>query len=73
MSIPKKVHQIWIGPKKRPDIWMDSVRKFCSEKGYEYILWDDQKVSEMNMINQNKMVLNALWQHDFIYNFSINI
>lgn len=26
-------------------------------------------VSEMNIINQNKMVLNALWQHDFIYNF----
>ena len=26
-------------------------------------------VSEMNMIDQNKMVLTALWQHDFIYNF----
>lgn len=52
MSIPKKVHQIWIGPKKRPDIWMDSVRIFCSEKGYEYVLWDDQKVSEMNMVNR---------------------
>lgn len=52
MSIPKKVHQIWIGPKKRPDIWMDSVKKFCSEKGYEYVLWDDEKVSEMNMVNR---------------------
>jgi mannosyltransferase OCH1-like enzyme len=52
MSIPKLVHQIWIGPKKRPDIWMDSVRNFCLEKGYEYVLWDDQKVSEMNMVNR---------------------
>lgn len=26
-------------------------------------------VSEMNMIDQNKMVLTALWQHDFVYNF----
>jgi hypothetical protein len=26
-------------------------------------------VSEMNTIDQNEMVLTALWQHDFIYNF----
>jgi hypothetical protein len=52
-NFPKKVHQIWIGPKKRPDIWMESVKKFCSEKGYEYIVWDDKKVSEMSMINRD--------------------
>lgn len=51
--IPKLVHQIWIGPKKRPDIWMDSVREFCKSCGYEYVLWDDQKVSEMQMINKS--------------------
>ena len=50
---PKIIHQIWIGPKKRPDIWMDSFKKFCSEYEYEYFLWDDQKVSEMNMINKS--------------------
>jgi mannosyltransferase OCH1-like enzyme len=52
MFIPKKVHQIWIGPKKRPDIWMNSVKEFCEVFDYEYILWDDQKVSEMNMVNR---------------------
>ena len=24
MNIPKIIHQIWIGPNKRPDIWMNS-------------------------------------------------
>jgi mannosyltransferase OCH1-like enzyme len=51
--IPKLVHQIWIGPKKRPDIWMDSVRDFCEKCGYEYVLWDDKKVSEMDMVNKS--------------------
>ena len=53
MIIPKLVHQIWIGPKKRPDIWMDSVRDFCKTEGFEYVLWDDQKVSEMEMVNRS--------------------
>jgi mannosyltransferase OCH1-like enzyme len=52
MSIPKIVHQIWIGPKKRPDIWMDEVRSFCNKYDYEYVLWDDAKVSEFMLINQ---------------------
>jgi len=51
--IPKIVHQIWIGPKKRPDIWMDGVKKFASDYGYEYVLWDDKKVSEMEMVNKS--------------------
>jgi mannosyltransferase OCH1-like enzyme len=61
MSIPKIIHQIWIGPKKRPDIWMDSVKNFASEFGYEYILWDDQKVSEMNMINRDYYILEKTY------------
>ena len=52
MSIPKIIHQIWIGPKKRPDIWMDSVKDFCKNHNYEYVLWDDNKVSELTLTNQ---------------------
>jgi mannosyltransferase OCH1-like enzyme len=51
--IPKIIHQIWIGPKKRPDIWMDTFRKFCQEFGYEYVLWDDKRVNEMHMVNRS--------------------
>jgi mannosyltransferase OCH1-like enzyme len=60
--IPKIIHQIWIGPKKRPDIWMDTFRKFCEEFEYEYVLWDDQKVSEMQMENK------YFYDHEQSYN-----
>ena len=52
MYIPKIIHQIWIGPNKRPDCWMDSVRDFCKDFGYEYKLWDDASVSSFQMINR---------------------
>jgi|UniRef100_A0A6C0B1D4 mannosyltransferase OCH1-like enzyme len=47
-----KIHQIWIGPKARPDIWMDTVKAFAQNYNHEYILWDDQKVSELALINK---------------------
>jgi hypothetical protein len=25
--IPKIIHQIWVGPKKKPDIWIDTFKK----------------------------------------------
>jgi mannosyltransferase OCH1-like enzyme len=53
MGIPKIVHQIWIGPKKRPDIWMDTVKSFCETQGFEYVLWDDKMVGELKMVNQS--------------------
>lgn len=52
-SIPKIVHQIWIGPNKRPDCWMNSVRDFCKEYNYKYKLWDDEAVSTLDMINRS--------------------
>jgi len=47
------IHQIWIGPKKRPDIWMDTVKNFAEKYGHEYVLWDDKKVSELHMVNRS--------------------
>jgi len=47
-----KIHQIWIGPKARPDIWMNTVKAFAEKYNHEYIVWDDKKVSELTMINK---------------------
>jgi len=52
MRLPKIIHQIWIGPKKRPDIWMDTVKKFALDFGYEYKLWNDESVSKLKLVNQ---------------------
>lgn len=43
-KIPKIIHQIWIGPKKKPK-YMD---KWVSmNPDFEYILWDNDKVKEL--------------------------
>jgi len=48
-SIPKIIHQIWIGKAIRPDEWMDTVKAFAKEHGYKYMLWDDGDVDELNI------------------------
>ena len=47
--IPKIIHQIWVGPKKRPDIWMDTFKKnyINNNQDWEYKLWDDKNISEL--------------------------
>jgi glycosyltransferase involved in cell wall biosynthesis len=47
--IPKIIHQIWIGPKKRPkymEKWVEM------NPDFEYILWDNERVS--NFLIKNK-------------------
>lgn len=51
-NIPKIVHQIWIGPNRRPDMWMDTVRKFSSDFGYEYKLWSELEIDSFPMVNR---------------------
>ena len=48
-KIPKLIHQIWIGPKKQPDMWIkswseDYINKF---KDFEYILWNDKNIKKI--------------------------
>jgi len=50
--IPNIIHQIWIGPNTRPDVWMDTVRKFCHEFGYEYKLWDNDAAANFPLVNR---------------------
>jgi len=46
-TIPKIIHQIWIGTNPRPTAWIATVKKFCSTFGYKYILWTDQNISHL--------------------------
>lgn len=52
MIIPKIIHQIWIGPNKRPDVWMDTVRDFCIKYDFEYMLWDEERIYKLEMTNR---------------------
>jgi len=46
-SIPKRVHQIWIGKDPRPDEWMESIKEFCSANDYEYKLWNEDSIDQL--------------------------
>ena len=52
-KIPKKIHQIWIGPKKIPykyKIWAETWKK-CNPE-WEYILWDEKMINDFCLKNQ---------------------
>jgi hypothetical protein len=47
--IPKIIHQIWIGPNKRPDKWIDTFRIDYINKNpeYQYILWNEDNIDSL--------------------------
>jgi hypothetical protein len=47
MSIPKIIHQIWIGPNPKPINMMNSWKN--KHPDFEYILWDDKEIKKRNM------------------------
>jgi mannosyltransferase OCH1-like enzyme len=54
--IPKIIHQIWIGKKQPPQELMDTWKI----PGYEYVLWNEEKVDSLQMVNKDK--------YDYFYN-----
>lgn len=54
-TVPKIIHQVWIGPNKMPKIWMDSFKKEYINKfpDWEYKIWTEKELDELNMININ--------------------
>ena len=41
-SIPKIIHQLWIGPKSRPSKFMDTWK--TKHPDYEYIMWNEEEI-----------------------------
>jgi hypothetical protein len=48
--IPKIIHQIWVGPLRRPERWMQTWRE--AHPDWEYILWDNAKIRSRKFVNQ---------------------
>ena len=53
MSIPKIIHQIWLGPHKKPDIWMNSwkIDYIKRNPNWSYKLWTEKEINELNLKN----------------------
>ncbi len=43
------IHQIWIGTKPPPQLWMDTIQEFCQEYKHTYKLWDNDEVQTLNL------------------------
>lgn len=51
--IPRTIHQIWIGPYKRPDVAMATWR--AMNPSFEYQLWDDARCAAFGFHNADKI------------------
>lgn len=47
MTIPKIIHQLWIGPKPRPSKFMDTWRE--KHPDYEYIMWNEDEIKKRGL------------------------
>jgi mannosyltransferase OCH1-like enzyme len=43
-TVPKIIHQIWIGPKPPPTNLMDTWKNMNPD--FKYILWNEQRIAE---------------------------
>ncbi len=50
MEIPRILHQIWLGPKRMPDTWLQSWKDMHPH--WEYMLWTDDNLP--SLINQDQ-------------------
>lgn len=70
MSIPKIIHQLWIGPKTPPNKFMNTWKDKHEKEGFEYIRWTEaemkkrgfhsqltNKINDMNEINGKADIL----------------
>ena len=60
LKIPKIIHQIWLGGSV-PQQYIDWMKSWESLDGWEYKLWTDKEVENLNLVNQK------------IYDESINL
>lgn len=51
-TIPKIIHQIWIGPRKPPMKWINTIKDFVAKNpDWKYKLWRDEDIAEIGLIN----------------------
>eukprot|EP00184_Porphyridium_aerugineum_P000202 CAMPEP_0184695982 /NCGR_PEP_ID=MMETSP0313-20130426/3425_1 /TAXON_ID=2792 /ORGANISM="Porphyridium aerugineum, Strain SAG 1380-2" /LENGTH=802 /DNA_ID=CAMNT_0027154521 /DNA_START=114 /DNA_END=2522 /DNA_ORIENTATION=- len=63
-EIPKLIHQIWIGPKASPCMWLDYWRLDYLTKypGWNYMLWTDDSVKNLQMMNRDLYDVEKMYQ-----------
>tara|TARA_Y100001935_G_C17223540_1_gene466557 strand:- start:320 stop:1030 length:711 start_codon:yes stop_codon:yes gene_type:complete len=54
MNIPKIIHQIWLGPHKKPDIWMNSwkINYIQQNPDWTYVFWSEKEINALQLKNK---------------------
>lgn len=65
--IPKIIHQIWIGPNKRPDCWMNTFKidYIKMNPSWKYKLWNEENIAELFT---NFPVIKQIYESEKTYN-----
>lgn len=53
VTIPKIIHQLWVGPLPRPEKWMNTWKE--KHPGWEYRLWDNDAIRGCHWVNQKHL------------------
>ena len=60
MSIPKIIHQLWIGPKPPPTKFMDTWKNKHESEGFEYIRWTEQELKKRGFVSKLQNKINSM-------------
>jgi len=63
-DIPKVIHQIWIGPREPPCLWIDTFRvDYCeAHPSWSFEMWSDDQVAKLPMLNGKIYDEEKMWQ-----------
>ncbi len=51
MSIPKLLHQVWLGPRPRPAEWMHTWRDL--NPSYDHRIWNEAELAALGIVNRH--------------------
>ncbi|MFA5344544.1 MAG: glycosyltransferase [Kiritimatiellia bacterium] len=51
-TIPRMIHQVWIGPKPAPEEWIDTWH--VAHPGWQHELWDENRIDAFSLVNREQ-------------------
>lgn len=52
--IPKIIHQIWLGPKPIPILWIETWKIFCKKYNWKHYIWKDKDIEYFKLKNKKE-------------------
>ena len=59
-KIPKIIHQLWIGPKPAPTVFMNTWKEKYEPLGYQYMFWNEEKLQKELNLSKCARAINSM-------------